>query len=264
MPYSYRLNGTRRFRHPSESEENKKGFWWGFKKGFTKTWEYGNPVRRAIFNTEEKYYDIQASPLTWTTNTDTTGGYADSSTSPSQCWLTGIPQGDNGNERIGNSLRATALGIRFAITANPSATSTTIRLILFIDREQQGGTFTYLSSANNSAILQALPAGSPTAAGMISAVNSPLDVGQFGRFDILMDRVITLEGGGSIDYNMHKNYYKKLHQHVMFDESNTTPPTNVNARNGHIHLAAFYYTGSGSASNAPSVSWYSRFRYVDD
>lgn len=111
--------------------------------------------------------------------------------------LISVAQGDTNITRSGNSIFCRKLVMRGSYLLHASATSTVIRYIIFVDNQQVSDT-------------------APAVTAVLAAadVDSMLNVGNWGRFQLLLDRTIVL------DSNYPKRYVKHvipMKHHVRFN-----------------------------------------------
>lgn len=197
------------------------------------------PIVAAI-NTEEKFLDVPA------------GGTATASVPIINC-LNSCSQGITESTRIGNSILARNLNIRFSLnqvwaTAD-SAIAPRIRITLFSDKSQGGTPPTiaqvYQSSSSN-----------------ISAFNKNYS----DRFVIIKDKVICppVNYGGGIPvtggaYQMVFKFFKKLDFHIRFLGTD-----NQAASNGQNSIYLIVWTNSDDASAITTLTYYSRLNFTDN
>lgn len=162
--------------------------------------------------------------LSFSPTTDTTG-----SVTP----LTNVTQGVASTNREGNSCRAKSILCNYTVTKNGAASSTFIRLILFKWNDDTNPTVTtVLDSAN---------------------INAPMSIANSDKYKIMMDKRIDLDSAVRISYM--QKYYRKLNW-----ETKWTAAGNTAYKEGHIWLLAI----SDQATNTPTVSFYTRFRFIDN
>lgn len=207
------------------------------------------------FNTEKKYFDVQGSSIL-------TNGYLNAG---SGVQLTGITAGTAGDQRTGISVKLTDFQVRLSVTpvVAPTGNSYT-RIILLFDRE-------------GNVVPNTPPAITDVLQDTSTALNrllTPLNVTNFGRFQIMKD--ITLCVGGSPQSDLTQDRLDhdwtfgedKLKDHHLLWATDDTSETR-----GHIYLFAFSFTmlNSGgvltqdTTTNAqPFVSYWARSRFVDN
>lgn len=161
------------------------------------------------------------------------------STSPGSLNLVGIGQGDDENQRQGNSILARYLHLRFDITIHASATNTFLRMVLVCDKQQTADTSPTFSDIFDTST--------------VSAVIGPLNKNTVGRYSIMFDRVFKLDN--QAHPNIFKKMYFKLYRHVRY---NGTATTDVQ-KNG---MWLFYV--SNEATNTPTLTLQSRIGYHDN
>ena len=147
-----------------------------------------------------------------------------------------IPQGDQNTQRSGNEIKVTSLLMRATMSKATAATSTKIRLIIFSDVSSNG----------------ALPA----LADVLQTANqdSPINRVNGTRFTVLCDKSYIVDGSTP---KKQLYIYKKLQHHIHYL---TTDNTNASLGQGQIYLAAI----TDEATNAPTISYNSRMRFLDN
>lgn len=231
------------------------------------------------FNTELKTYDYfgsnytnaGAGPFSYDVN-----GWSDA------VILTNVNLGDGGYQDWntvtdgqgacnGNSIKIRRHLFRFIFTPNSGiavtdGVTTRVRLLMWTDREKQAGA----NLAQPLDILQKGPASSDT--DVQYSILSPLEVDNFGRFQILHDKVYQLDQAqnGQID-DAHHAYFKNHELHAMWDSTNTHSETDT--IQGHIMCAVYFEnvtvdTSTGnvtiSRTKPPAFQCWSRIRYIDN
>lgn len=176
---------------------------------------------KGLINVEKHYFDTNAS------------GPVDNSGSISL--LSGIGQGDDVNQRQGNSVLAKTLLFRTFCNLNTSAESTQLRFIIIKDLENQG------STPSVSDVIGPSP-----------SVITPLNVDHTSRYQVLRDKVLTLKKDMN-SYNMKQ--FITVNDHLKFTGSGTT-----DVYKNAIYLILI----SDQATNTPSVTWNSRVGYYDN
>lgn len=218
---------------------------------------------------EEKYFDSQTASTT--SYASGTSGWTSGIISPGSaslpCWLTGVTQGPGGNQRIGNVINVHSIQFRITVTLPTTAVAPVAtgswnglcRIIMFSDQECDGA----YPTTGDLLEVASLP----------QALESPLNVQNFGRWKILMDRTFeyaspsadTRDPADMIIYE-----FKKLNCHqIQWDDSNANAI--ANARNGHIFWCAIAQqttvtsgVPTDSSNNPPHIRIYSRIRFQDN
>lgn len=147
-----------------------------------------------------------------------------------------ITQGDQNTMRSGNEIKVTSILIRATLSRNTAATASKVRMILFSDVSSNGAVPALVD------LLQTANQDSP-----VNRVNGT-------RFKILKDWSYILDAD-----NPKKNLYmfKKVQHHIHYL---TTDNTNGSLGQGPIYLAFI----SDESTNAPTISYYSRMRFLDN
>jgi len=151
--------------------------------------------------------------------------------------LTVISQGDNDTDRQGNSILARSVNINLKYQINASASHTTIRTILFWDKECNGATPTI------SDILQT------------TSVMANYNHNTASQYQILADYRVNLSISGQQETT--RRIYRKLQRHVHFDGASGTI--------GDIQdYALWLFFVSDEAANTPSVQARSQLLFIDN
>lgn len=153
-------------------------------------------------------------------------------------YLNPIGQGDDSDDRNGNSIRAKSILARLRITFTAGGDATQwIRIMLFQDLQNAGTV--------------------PTIAELLDTtdVSSPRNLENTRRFKTIWDKTITLtaEKGGRI-----LNIYKKLNSVVRFID---TDDTQASAGNGTYYMLTL---SEQVAGNYPTIDGVIRFRFIDN
>lgn len=179
---------------------------------------------KSLINVEKKWLDV--------TSTGTVG------TTPGVSHLTNIPQGDTQNTRDGVSAKLTQLFLKFQLVMDPSVATTRTRIVVVHDCNDNGGvapTFTQVFQAANT----------------LAPRNLLQGAGE--RFKILYDGLISQSASSNNVISWKK--VLRLQNHVKWSGALGTDTTV-----GHIYL----FTVSDQATTTPTLSYYSRVRYVDN
>nr|UOF80765.1 capsid protein [Cressdnaviricota sp.] len=177
-----------------------------------------------LVNTESKFADLGVTTL----NPSNTGGLT---------YLSGVAQGTTNITRVGNSLLAKSVLINIQCVINASATNTVVRLVLFVDHDNQGAdpaVTTVLQSADSRAFINRL---------------------QGKRFSVLKDWQYVLNTSTNAQVN--DKVYLKLHHHIKYGGTDATV---ASALQGNVFLLSI----SDQAVNTPTVIVNSRLRYIDN
>lgn len=177
---------------------------------------------KSLVNSEVYKFDSTANP-----EADSTGSITH---------LTPIAQGDDDGNRTGNSILAKYLWLQLLVTMGGSATDTTYRVIVFIDRQQISDTTPAIGD-----VLEA------------TALTAPLNNLTVGRFTILYDRVHNV-CTSSIRTRQHRLYFR-LQKHIRY---NGAAGSDIQ-RNG-VFLMIF----SNEPTNDPAATMRWRIGYYDN
>lgn len=178
---------------------------------------------KSIVNAEKKSYD---SPFS---------GTAVSSTASVQR-LTDIAQGDDYNGREGRSILLKSIEANLVCQIHGSATNTSMRLVIFKDKHNQGTAPTAADIGITT--FYGLRDSNPTAQ---------------KRFTVLKDQQIRLQQGQVDRFPF--QYFRKLNHHVIFDGTASTDDTQ-----GSLWLLLV----SNEPTNTPNISGDVRVRYYDN
>lgn len=151
--------------------------------------------------------------------------------------LNHLAQGDAETQRSGISVLNKSIQLKWTCTQHASATSTFIRMMLVKDIRPNG------TLATIADILQE------------ARINSYLDRQQFGRFQVLNDVLIALNGS-SHDNTIGK-IYKQLQFHTKYQGSDST---DGGVMGGQLLLVLI----SNEATNVPSFKYACRLRFIDN
>lgn len=182
---------------------------------------------KGMINCEKKYHDTSGAPTP--------------SDSGQIALVSGIPAGDDNTNRSGNSVLVRSLYVKFRCSVNTTNTENNqnIRLILFIDKQQNGAAPTV------SNILQTF--------GGTNSIVSPLNLDMAPRFKVLYDKVFNLSkldntgNAGSV--------FKKLYFHAKYTGTGGSDVFT----NQIYHLLI-----SDQPTNQPAITIYTRMGFYDN
>lgn len=186
----------------------------------------GVNLMKGIINSELKRYDVSVNPTATST--------------ASYTLLSGIDQGDDANQRSGNQVLAKYLMYNISATISASATATHLRVIIFIDTDNDGETPT------TAELLQQV--------GATTQLTSPINIDNTGRFTILADVHMPLSING--DRILVMKGFKKLNYHQKF----LTATGSTGFGKGSI----WAYVASNEGTNPPTVILTTREGYYDN
>lgn len=155
--------------------------------------------------------------------------------------LNGLTKGANNNQRIGNDVTALKISVRGFCRVNAAAGVNMIRLIIFKDRQNNGGLPTWNQIVDIATITDYYLA--------------YRNENYFERFEILHEQMFVLS---LVTNNL--EYFSinvKLNFKVNHGLGNSGDQTDITS--GLICLALI----SDTPSNMPSMAWCSRYKYVD-
>lgn len=189
-------------------------------------WRYGKTALKLIANREEKFFDVTATGTITTTATIAN--------------LSNIAQGNDYNNRNGNSIRVNRLRVDVLAFANGVAITNACRVIVFRDMMQTGTDPVAANLLENT--------------GATTSLVSPYLHYDFDRFQILCDEVFTVSTGAKPD---HRRIAIGLDDHVLFQATAGADASNWQG-------AVYIYLVSEQVTNGPSMSYYSRLYFSDD
>lgn len=156
--------------------------------------------------------------------------------------LSNPSQGDTNATRTGNSILTKSLFLRFTYLSDGDVTQTYIRVIIFMDKEQNNAT------AAVTDVLQE------------ATINSPLKIGNGKRFKVLKDNLVTLNTGSSLSKT--QKVYIPLKTHIKWN------PSASETRENHIYCLLISNqsstSGAGSTEGRPVIDLYSRLAFYDN
>ncbi len=184
-------------------------------------------VKRLI-NVEIKNFDVQQ---TNTAITDT----------PVIIQLTNIPQGDTTITRDGAQCKVLALELSIFLTRHTSSENTTVRLMLVCDKQTNQAIYL------NSDLLEDVT--------VIDNLVSPLNLDNKFRFTVLWDRLFHVTAGSGSSKSFKKIF--RMSKIIRFD-GNT--PSIADLTSSSLSLVQM----ANEVTNDPSITMFSRIRYVDN
>lgn len=166
--------------------------------------------------------------------------------------LTNLAEGDDYNNRTGNSILLQSLLLRMVVSVNPDATTGAqiLRYILFQDNDQRG------TDPTVSELLE-----DPTAGTRL--ICSPLLHTVYKRFNVILDKTIVVSppaqtsGPANIlNYKVIKHFKKFKNNHVRYQSTAGADASNWEG--------AMYLLTVSADSTGPLVTWTNRIRYTDN
>lgn len=227
MPYHRRYYRKRRYR-PYRPRRRKYGYFGKFGSHVGSAYSMAKKAL-SLINVEYKYHDVK----------DIADSIPNTSTIVP---LSIIGQGDTSQTRDGDSVRCKRLDLNVRFRINSSATVSTVRVMLVLDLQTNSSQFA----------LSDLLADTSTAA---IIMQTPLNLNNRRRFRVWFDKCYT------IDQDMRPEviikYHKQLAMKLLFDG---TAGTIADCPSKSLHLI---YT-SDEPTNQPTITYYSRLRYIDN
>jgi len=181
---------------------------------------------KELINTEFKYID---------TNSSVT-----SVASMAPILLNGCIQGDSATQREGSTIRPKSVDLRYQLTYNATSVQNTVRVMVIIDRQPNGATYSMVDLLSTN------------------AVDSPRNLDYRRRFKILYDKVHCIAANSNPqDYGHFHLKFKDLHTQY-FNATNTGGIGDISTN--AISLIAF----SDQPINGPTFNYYTRVRFLDN
>lgn len=186
---------------------------------------------KTLVNVEKKFFDVVQTPG---------GNY--------MAWqvinLSNIPEGDDYNQRQGNSILAQSLLFRINMLMNLGATvlGNQVRYLIVCDNDQRGVDPTAAELFEN------------TTAGPVSII-SPLNHTVASRFNVMIDKTVKLNS--TTNSNEEREHFLKYNRHIKFKD---TSGADTACYEGNLYL----FICSDATTFAPTCTWYSRLRYTDN
>ena len=150
-----------------------------------------------------------------------------------------MAQGDDYNQRNGRKIKAQSIFLNGQVKINSSASETTMRVIIFWDKDSDGETATASELLQDGGDLQ-----------------SPLNYANAGsRFKVIYDRNFSLSSNGPQIKNVY--CYRRLYHHITYLGTGST-----SGNNGTGTL--FMLLMSNEPTNTPTFNYWARFRYTDN
>ncbi len=185
---------------------------------------------KKLMNVEFKFHDVQLMAQA-ITNT------------PIITQLTNIPQGDTDTSRDGAQVKLTRHLLRYTISSNALATDGHIvRCMIIHDKQTNGAIY------SDSDLLQDVS--------NLNNLTSPLNLDNKYRFRVLYDKVHTLVTTAS-NGQIYKAYINDMDLRLRF-ESSTPSIADLNSSSLSFIMMA------SNPNNSPSITLFSRVRYVDN
>ncbi len=183
---------------------------------------------KRLVNVEIKNFDVQQ------TNTTIAG-------SPVIIQLSNIPQGDTTITRDGAQCKVLALELSIFLTRHSSSTNSTVRLMLVCDKQTNQAIYV------NSDLLEDVT--------IIDGLVTRYNLDNKFRFSVIWDRLFHINEGSSSSKSFKKTF--RMNKILRFD-GNT--PSIADLTSNSLSLVQV----SNEATNTPSITMFSRLRYVDN
>lgn len=162
-------------------------------------------------------------------------------TAPAISLLSNTIQGTGVSNRTGNSIKLKSLHDKMILQVNSAATTHNVaRIILFIDKDSRGS--------------------APTGADLLVSttdINSPINLFNGKRFIVLFDKHYTVSPATSGQSAFTINYFKKFNMDITYQASGGSV---ADSDTNNIYLC----TLCSSATNPPTLAYYSRLRFIDN
>lgn len=180
---------------------------------------------KSVINVEKKYTDVNATTT--------------SSSTSALVLLNGLSLGDTATTRDGQSVKFINLFWQGLWTINASATTTAVRVIVFMDTQPNA----------------AAPATSDLLVSNTSVL-SPLLISGSSRFKVLFDTKKQLSLNGTEMVRSYK--FKKMSVHTKYNVSNNGTIADI------VTNSIYMLHMSDQAVNVPAFSYWSRLRFIDN
>lgn len=192
----------------------------------SKAWSAAKYIKTLV-NVERKFNDTTATQAL--------------STTPYIALLTGVPQGNDYNQRAGLSIKSNSMLLRYQVVCNPAMTTTfgqTVRIVLVCDMDNQGSSPAWTDVFESASVI------------------SPMNHVNGSRFKILHDKCHNVSPGAT-DALVFRSRYLKLGEHARFSST-----TYNSTKEGHLYFLAM--SDTATAANMPTLNYYARYRYIDN
>ncbi len=183
---------------------------------------------KSLLNVEYKHHNVQ------TVNTAVT----DAGTLTN---LSLLSQGDTSQTRDGGSVKFTSLRLAYALRINASATVTNFRIMIVHDKQTNQAQFTLADLLFDATV--------------IDACFSPPNINNASRFNILYDKLHTLNSTSNAEIN--RVVYKKLNMKTRYDAA-VGDITDLTQDSLTLVMVA------DQATNDPSIIFNYRSRFIDN
>ncbi len=148
--------------------------------------------------------------------------------------------GDTASDREGNKIVLSTLQLKYTVKQSVSATATRIRVMLVLDKQTNGVIYTA------GDLLQSTAIG--------TAIVSPLNLDGAFRFKVLYNKVHTLSSEGSVV--QYSEMFKNINISARYTSSGADIANVLSSGLSIVHM-------SDESSNTPTISWFSRVRFID-
>ncbi len=155
--------------------------------------------------------------------------------------LTNVPQGDTTITRDGAQCKVLSLELSILLTRNTSAFNSTVRLMLVCDKQTNQAIYL------NTDLLDDIT--------LIDNLVSPYNLDNKYRFNIIWDRIFHVTAGSGSSKSFKKSF--RMNKILRFD-GNT--PSIADLTSNSLSLVQV----SNETANQPSITMFSRLRYVDN
>lgn len=183
---------------------------------------------KGLVNSEKKYTDksLSIQPIAWTGQVDL---------------LSSIAQGNDDNQRQGNSVLARSLYLQMDARINTVNDSNVLRVLVVVDTENTG------TAPTVSDVLQT------SMVGTSNVINAPINNDHLPRYNILLDKKLVLSKNGNERICFKR--YIKLYKHIKYTGANATDTYKNN-----IYMVMVSDVGIDD----PFFSYYSRLGFMDN
>lgn len=217
-------NNSLRRGRPNQPNRNPPNRWNTYSNAGRQALQDLNYLRRFI-NTETNYTDAVVNGVA-------------SSTTPTFTLLNGIQLGDTAATRTGQSVKCVKIDLNISVIGNQTATSILGRILVVMDKQPNAAIFAIGDLLN------------------ATSVTSMFAIGNQMRFAVLYDESYAMNINGNFCFVERKVINCQSHTEYNTGNSGLVADINTNS----IYLLHF----SDQATNTPSISFYSRYWFVDN
>lgn len=171
--------------------------------------------------------------------------------------ISGMGQGDDYNQRIGNKITSKRLYLQYRLFVPASDSPALIRFILYWDNQFNSGNFSQLFTGTSPTPEILSSALLDDRSGMIS-VNAPYNINTKQRYKILYDTTHTMNRGSDL-VGLVLNIKKSISLHNAQIIYADTTATNISIPSRML-MVSYFYTVS---TDVPTINYTSRYFFTD-